>query len=133
MAGGPGPTGFAAFLAVKYAGYSLAGGVLNWAYSTRERSAWKVGLVRTVIGVAAGVTFGLAAMYLPIGGWLFFGGLIPVRVLEWGLLLRLFYEAQFLATPRAWRWSAAGVVWSFLLDAIGVGAALVVPGGIWVC
>jgi len=133
MPGGPGPTGFAAFLAVKYVGYSLAGRVLNYAYNLPVHSAWKVGGVRTAIGLGAGAAVGAAALFIHMPGWSFFGGLIPIRVLEWGLLLRLYYESRFLGTGRAWRWSAAGVGWSFVLDAIGIGAALVVPGGFWVC
>jgi len=133
MAGGGGPTGFAAFLAVKYAGYSLAGRVLNYAYNVSLDSPWKVGAIRTGIGLGAGALVGAAALYIHMPEWTFFGGLIPIRVLEWGLLLRLYYESRFLGNSRAWRWSAAGVGWSFVLDAIGIVAAFVVPGGFWVC
>jgi hypothetical protein len=48
-------------------------------------------------------------------------------------LIRLFYEPRFLATGRSWKWTGAGIIWSFLLDLIAIGTALVVPGGIWVC
>ena len=136
MPGGGGPTAFVAFGAVKYAGYSLAGFTLNRVYSLTDRNALLVGAVRTAIGLAAGFAFGSIFLWGAFARnmeWLFFAGLVPVRILEWGLLIRLFYEPRFLVTGRAWRWSLAGLGWSFLLDIIGILLALVVPGGIWIC
>jgi hypothetical protein len=133
MAAGPGPTAFVVFAAIKFAGYSLAASALNRAYNRTDLRAMKVGATRTGIGVAAGVTFGLGCLYTPLPEWLYFAALIPIRVLEWGLLIRLFYEPRFLATGRSWKWTGAGIIWSFLLDLIAIGTALVVPGGIWVC
>jgi hypothetical protein len=133
MPAGPGPIAFLTFAAVKYAGYSAAAWTLNRAYQRADRLALQIGLARTGIGIGVGIAYGAGCLFLPLPEWLFFGALIPIRICEWGLLLRWFYEPRFLATFRAWKWTGAGILWSFALDLIGIGAALVVPGGIWVC
>jgi hypothetical protein len=133
MPGGLGPTGFITFAAVKYAGYSAAAWLLNRRYQHDTHSPLLIGLVRTGIGLAAGAAYGAAVLFARFPEGLFFAALIPIRLLEWGLLLRWFYEPQFLATGRAWRWASAGAAWSFALDLVGILTALVVPGGIWIC
>ena len=133
MPGGIGPAGFVAFAAVKYAGYSVAAWLLNRTYQRDPHNPLLIGLARTGIGLAAGAAYGAGVLFVRLPELLFFAALIPIRVLEWGLLLRWFYEPRFLATARSWRWTAPGIGWSFALDLIGIGLALVVPGGIWIC
>jgi hypothetical protein len=131
---GPEPAGFAAFVLVKLAGYSGAGWFLAKAYDSPV-SYWKVGAVRTVIGIAAGLAY-FGAWTASNGSpspYLWFLGLIPVRLIEWGFLLRLFFDSSMLRTLRSWEYSAYGAVWSFVLDGVGVAAAFVVPGGFWIC
>jgi hypothetical protein len=130
--------GFSAFVAVKFAGYCLAAWFLNRTYGSTCRSPWAVGAARTGIGLVAGMAYGLAWTHLApsqINPLLFFFlALLPIRLLEWGLLLRWFYEPNFLRGGRAWKAVALGTLWSYALDAVGVVAALVVPGGRgWVC
>jgi hypothetical protein len=62
-----------------------------------------------------------------------FLALCPIRVLEWGVLLRIFFEPRLLRSARSWKYTVYGLLWSYALDAIGVAAAFVVPGGVWVC
>ena len=140
MPAGPGPIGFAAFTAVKFVGYTAAAWYLNRTYSIKNRRPWTIGAARTGLGLAVGVTYGLVWMKvitpfipaLPLE-WLFYPLLIPIRMLEWGLLLKWFFEPGFLGSPRAWKLAAAGTAWSFALDLIGLAAAWIVPGGFWVC
>ena len=125
--------GFAALVLVKLGGYTGAAQVLRKAYDV-PTSAWKVGAARTGIGLAAGMAVLGAWSTLEARsnvGW--FISLLPVRILEWGFLLYTFFERSFLGPSRSWKYAIAGTVFSFALDAVGVGAALVVPGGFWVC
>jgi hypothetical protein len=132
---GPEPIGFAAFLGVKLFGYTVFSKVvLNRAYSKTD-GGFKSGAARTGIGLAAGAVYGGLWLLLkpPDPGYLFYLRLFPIRILEWGLLLRLFFEPQFLRTRTAWMSTIGGTFCSYLLDAVGVVAAFVVPGGMWVC
>lgn len=139
MPAGPGPIGFAAFVGVKFVGYTVAGWYLNRTYASKSHGSLTIGAARTALGVGVGVSYGLAWMGLgrfigssPVG-WLFYPLLIPIRIVEWGLLLKWFFEPRFLESPRSWKAAAGGTVWSFALDAIGLLTAWVVPGGFWVC
>lgn len=126
---------------------SEIGLMLNWIDSdpSEEKhptlpSAWKAGAIRTLIGIAVGAVVGLAFWKIPFfakhdifDNGLFFGLLVPVRVAEWWSLLALVYR-EF---PISGRWRMAiigeGIVGSFVLDALGVIFAFVMPGGMWVC
>ena len=142
MAAGPGPIGFAAFAGVKLAGYLAASSFLQGRYKT-SRSVWLVGLVRTVIGVVFGVAFGgfwilLASRYETrwpdwLSGTLFFGILIPIRLVEWSLLIHLFFDRGLVQRARDLKYAVAGILWSFVLDGAGILLAFVVPGGFWIC
>jgi len=128
--------GFAAFAGVKYLGYSAAAWRLNTVYSNSRRSAWLVGAARTGIGLVIGIAYGTLWMFRapavnPVA--IFFLLLLPIRMIEWGVLLRWFYEPGFLLARRAWMAAGLGTVWSYLLDAVAVAAALVTPGGRWLC
>jgi hypothetical protein len=48
--------GYATFRAIKFAGYTAAAHFLSMSYD-RDVSAWKVGAVRTLIGMAAGAAY----------------------------------------------------------------------------
>ena len=64
---------------------------------------------------------------------LFFLVLIPVRIAEWALLLRWVYR-DFHFGPRQNAFIVAvGIVTSFALDGLGVLAAFILPGGVWIC
>jgi hypothetical protein len=143
MPAGPGLVGFIAFAGVKYAGYTLAALVLKKAFRSPDTNIFKVGLARTGIGLGAGALFGgisilLATSFLrhstgDLGTLLFFALLIPVRIAEWCLLIHLFFDKGLVDRNRDTKYAALGVIWSFVLDAVGIFAALVVPGGFWIC
>ena len=63
----------------------------------------------------------------------FLSGLAPIRILEWGVLLRIFFEPAILRSPRACRYAALATVWSYVLDAIAIMFAVATPGGRWIC
>jgi ABC-type sugar transport system permease subunit len=148
MPAGPSELGFFYFAAVKFVGYTgyckLA--IDSWIKrhaetATAAPSPWTAGGVRTLIGIAVGVAVGggfwaLAAhsawgesVYATVA---FFTLLIPIRVVEWRLMWRWMYKPAESATDYGWV-IAGGVVTSFVLDGLGILAALVVPGGSWVC
>ena len=105
--------GYATFCAIKFAGYTAAVHFLSMSYD-RDVSAWKVGAVRTLIGMAAGAAyFGLWDLmkrtgHVPgdiHGGFplLYLAGLLPVRIAEWWLLI-CSTIASCASPPRAGAW-----------------------------
>jgi hypothetical protein len=48
-------------------------------------------------------------------------------------LLHLFFDRRLKNRPKAIKAALGGTVWSYCLDAAGIAAAMVIPGGIWVC
>jgi len=70
-----------------------------------------------------------------IGDWatlLFFIFLVPVRIAEWWLLIRLAYRS-LLGSVELRNLIGGGILASFALDAIGIFCAFALPGGMWVC
>lgn len=144
MAGAPTPAGFAYFAGVKAVGYTAAAAVFKRGYQAitpLKTSIVTVGLARTGIGIAAGLVYGglwIAAASqvrnpsdsLP---YYYYGFLLPVRLAEWTFLIWLFFDRTLHDRVRMWKYVAFGTICSYILDAIGVGAALVLPGGFWVC
>jgi len=143
MPAGPGPVGFVAFAGAKLAGYTLAALALKKAFKSPDINILKVGLVRTGIGLVAGALFGgtsiLLVMHIQrqstgdLATSLFFALLIPVRIAEWCLLIHLFFDKGLVDRSKDTKYAALGVIWSFVLDAVGIFAAFVVPGGFWIC
>lgn len=145
MAGAPTPVGFAAFAGVKAIGYTAASVILKHGYQALapvKSSVFTLGLARTGIGLAAGLLYG--------GLWIFVGNqmrlqeseklfvyyylfLLPVRLVEWTFLIWLFFDRTLQDRVRLWKYITFGTICSYVLDGIGVGAALVLPGGFWVC
>jgi hypothetical protein len=143
MAGAAGPMGFAAFTGVKFVGYTLAALALKKAFARTDANVFQVGLARTGIGLVVGTLFGGAAILLASSAHtdsgynlvsvLFFALLIPIRLGEWSLLIHFFFDRGLIKRAKDLRYAALGTVWSFLLDAVGIYAAFVVPGGVWIC
>jgi hypothetical protein len=52
---------------------------------------------------------------------------------EWSLILWAFFDKKDPDWTRLFIFAGLGSLWSYALDAIGVGTALVIPGGMWVC
>jgi hypothetical protein len=145
MPGGPAPLGFAYFAAVKFAGYTGAAWVLRRSYQAKETSVWKVGAARTALGLAAGAAYGGLFLWLAkhsatpgsynVGEppYLYFGGLVPIRLGEWSLIIWYFFQRGRTNPGLLLRNSALGILWSFILDAVGIFTAIVAPGGVWIC
>jgi hypothetical protein len=151
MAAGPDFLGFVYFAAAKFAGYTL---YCRWGIGPQVEyeatradidppplpNVWKSGGLRTLIGLAMGAVVGLGFWSIPyfakhdaIAEPIFFGGLVPVRIFEWWLLLALLYKAFPIRTSKRATLIAVGILVSFALDAIGILAAFILPGGVWVC
>jgi hypothetical protein len=144
MPAGPGPVGFVAFTGVKLVGYTVAALALKEAFKSPSTSVIKAGLARTGIGLVVGGIYGgiwvlLVSHYSAnasadaVAPYLFFALLIPVRIGEWCLLIHFFFDRGLTRRGRDLKFAALGTGWSFVLDAIGIGAAFVVPGGFWIC
>jgi hypothetical protein len=100
----------------------------------------KAGVVRTLIGLAVGAAVGLGFWTIPYfsthdtaGTVLFFALLVPVRVGEWALLFWWIYGMRPFKEALGWKLITFGLLVSFALDAVGIIAAFVFPGGMWVC
>jgi len=149
MPAGPSILGFVYFVGVKFAGYTAAAYVLKKAYTESPAGVAKVGAARTGIGIGAGLAYGalwfLVATKMfhsdepghgaqtAIAEYAYLVGLLPVRLVEWMLLLHLFFDRNLKNRAKDAKSAFAGTAWSYCLDAIGIAAALVIPGGIWVC
>ena len=102
--------------------------------------AIKAGIIRTVIGLVVGTLVGFGFWAIPyfsthgsVGTVLFFSLLVPVRVGEWWLLFRCLYKMRPLNDTLGLSLITWGILVSFALDVLGVVAAFVMPGGVWVC
>ena len=113
--------GYATFCAIKFAGYTAAAHFLSMSYNRDDLASWKVGGVRTLIGMAAG-----AAYY---GLWTL---MLPVRIAEWWLLIWLFYDRALRQPAKGWRMVGLGTIWSYVLDAPAI-AGFIATAGFWVC
>ncbi len=82
-----------------------------------------------LLGAAAGllglVTFELAFM-------VFLLGLIPFRIFEWYITLRLFYGKSASFKDSVASMTALGIVWSFILDVPAI-IGFIATGGFWIC
>jgi hypothetical protein len=132
---GSGLVGLAAFPALKFAGYSLAGYYLKNRYREPGVSSAKFGAARTALGVVAGISYAYLAGSLEVSQAQFYLGLIPVRVAEWSLIIWMFFEYGRIETKRLKlvKYSALGVIWSYLLDLFIILPLLFIPGWFWVC
>lgn len=140
---GPAPAGFLYFVGVKFAGYSGCAHLLRAKlYDDLESGGTtrtlKIGGARTGIGIVAGIAYGFLALSTGwfrgnAGAGLYLLGLLPVRIAEWWLLLWLFFGKQIRDDGNLFWGVTIGIAVSYVLDAIGIAAAFVLPGGMWVC
>jgi hypothetical protein len=63
----------------------------------------------------------------------FYVALLPVRLVEWSLVIWFFFERSRESGFRLTGYSILGSLWSYLLDVPAIFAAFVVPGGMWIC
>jgi hypothetical protein len=126
--------GFLAYpilLLVKFFGYSLAGRVLNRAYSSTAHSAWKIGGIRTLIGVVVGGVFtGIWILLDGMGvfqnlGWnmgrigssvFYLAALFPIRIGEWFFTIWYFYDRSREKLGKDILFTFIGIIWSYALD-----------------
>lgn len=151
---GGGGIGYLAFVVVKLLGYCAFAAFAQIWLGRPRWPVFVVGVVRTLVGMLVGLGVFLLVQLADYvgsqsggtehaatagqdsgagggGAWFLIGLLIAVRIGEWQLVMRLAYlEAK---RARIHALTAAGIVWSFVLDGIAVAAAFAVPGGFWVC
>jgi len=139
----PGPVGFAAFAAVKFGGYVVAGAVLRKWQPSITASPYKIAAVRTGLGIVIGPLLTIAALALadhffpdqatnPMGR-LFYPLLAVMRFFVWMLVIFLFTKHLNLSASRLSLYALCGAVWSCLLDLPGIALAFVSPGKISFC
>ncbi len=113
--------GYLGFCGVKFVGYSLAALVISrYAYPQCKRNAFAIGATRTLIGVAGGAMNFFLLRPFPGHGdsglSQFFAGLFVVRLIEWWLVIWLFYDRRFEHKGRGWKVALLGTAWSFACD-----------------
>ncbi|HXF39277.1 MAG TPA: hypothetical protein VN687_06155 [Blastocatellia bacterium] len=138
MPGGPtgmGLIGLAAFPAIKFTGYALAGRFLKHRYQDPGISSIKFGAARTVLGIFAGITYACLVGSVKSSDTRIYLGLAPVRIVEWLLIIWIFFEYGSLTSnkQRLIGYSLLGVVWSYFLDLFGLLPLIIIPGWFWVC
>lgn len=114
------------YLCIKVVGYTVFAAFLNRLYAC-SNSIWKVGMVRTLLGVVLGLAhnavflsfFKISMGRAPLGGEdtrLYFAALVLLRFFEWGLIIFWFYDRKYRNKRTLVRAVATGTVWSFILD-----------------
>ena len=123
--------GAVAFSAIKLFGYTFAAHRISLHYGRLDLNHWKVGSIRTLIGMGFGMLyFALASVGFP--SLIILLGLIPIRVVEWTILLRIFYDERLGDRSKLRDVTILGTIWSFLLDVPALMGAFTVAG-FWVC
>lgn len=131
------PLGLLAFRAIKAIGYTVFAVYLNKAFPDKPRNIFAVGIARTLLGLVLGTLLAMLSfpfvLFFGIGGLVYVGGLILVRILEWWIILRSFYSGD---PPFSWSDAKTpityGVITSFLLD-IPALSGLVYATHFWIC
>jgi hypothetical protein len=130
--------GYVSVCAIKFVGYSLAGYVISKQYQKEKLNSLLVGGIRTLIGMGFGAAYFCFFSSLPtptldqIGGWGYLAGLIPIRIVEWWLLLWIFYDRKFERRRRDWAIVVLGTIWSYILDIPAI-ASFILTAGVYVC
>lgn len=124
-------TGGLIFVAIKFFGYSFAARLISQHYSAVGLNRFKVGGARTLIGVIFGtIYFYLASVVFP--GVLVLLGLIPIRIVEWTLLICWFYDRELKDWTRLRDVIVLGTIWSFMLDLPAL-LGFCAVAAFWVC
>ena len=131
--------GYLTFCLIKFVGYALAGGYLSSAYARTDLSGWKVGAVRTLIGMATGAVY-VWVLFQPLSEVraptpmddFYYLWLAPIRIAEWWLILWFFYDRRLEYKKRGWWYVIVGTLWSYLLDVPAV-VGLIKTGDFPIC
>jgi len=136
----PGPLGFAAFAAVKFGGYVIAGIALKKLYPSVVAGAAKIAAVRTGLGILLGPAFliGIAALaaqfqWNPDSELVPYLVLLSLRILIWALVIWIFLRRTQESRAYFWVNAGAGALWSSLLDVPAVVLLAIAPGRIPIC
>src|ERR1043166_7000054 len=106
------------FALIKLCGYVLVCVLLARHYNKGALRGLLAGIVRTLVGVGVGSLFFYGPAFLRgFSGPALYALLVPVRVLEWGVIFWLFLGRPF--TRPVVPMMTAAVLCSFVLDAIG--------------
>lgn len=127
---------YLAFAVVKFAGYSAYGGWLARRYRSQQ-PAWRVGLVRTALGMGFGALYALLVTRAPYGlldapDLAAYLGLLPVRVVEWSLLVALFFDRRLEQRMLLLEALLAGLLVSCALDLPAM-LGFLLTGGMSIC
>ena len=136
MPAGPGftsVTGYMGFAVVKYVGYTASGLIFNKYYRDKRANIFVFGLVRTVIGMSLGAVVGLAGLVtMELAIVTFMAALIPFRIVEWLITLKLFYSKSDRYKGSLTNNVLLGVALSFAFD-IPAAVGFLASGGLWIC
>ena len=128
--------GYVAFCAVKFAGYSVAAHWMSLYFKANDRNLFVVGGIRTLIGMGAGAMYyGAMRCFVenPLStGSGFILGLAPIRIIEWTLLIWLFYKRNRLDERKTFGVVIAATVWSYVLDIPAI-IGFIFSAGVWIC
>jgi hypothetical protein len=123
--------GYGAFVAVKLVGYWGAAHFLNRDY-VQSVNPWAFGVARTLLGMAVGGALFLFMGANQIEPWAMYVLLVPIRMVEWAVVIVAFYDRRLADTGRLLKCCTLGTVWSFVLD---IPAAVLgfIGAGVWIC
>ena len=123
--------GYATYGIIKLVGYTLVSRRIGQDDPESSVPSLLVGATRTILGMLIGAIChqcGLGSQGL-IVLWLV---LFPIRMLEWGVVIRLFYARQAIGPSRG-MWAALfGTAWSYILD-IPATLGFLLTGGLSIC
>ena len=71
-------------------------------------------------------------MFGGLGILIYIVGLVPVRLIEWWIIIWLFYDRSMMTKQKDWQYVGLGTAWSFALD-IPALIGFVATGGFWIC
>jgi len=128
-----GTTSYIAFTAIKLVGYSWFGWYLDRLYSKSGLNFVLVGVSRTLLGMLFGAAVGLLGLItFELAMPFFLFGLLPVRIIEWWIILRVYYDRKGQDKERMRKYVGQGLAWSFVLDIPAIFGFLA-TGGLWIC
>ncbi len=123
--------GYMTFCAVKLIGYTLVSKRIGDDYPDTPRPVVLVGMTRTLIGMGIGALYShllLGQVSAPV----YWAGLLPVRFVEWGFVIWLFYDQKVTQPRRGLFGVIFGTTWSYILD-IPATIGFLATGGLSIC
>src|SRR6516225_8921543 len=136
---GYGAMGYFYLAAIKAVGYLGAAYLLKRIYhNDAHLNIWTVTLTRLLLGLTVGLVYSglwiLATRHREVGRsltlylWLLF----PIRIVEWLLILWLFFDKSLTRRIKSYLLATAGTFWSYALDGLAIMATALIPDRIWI-